>query len=120
MLATDVGFLVYWLVTALHLLPAAWLFKDYDNPILQAWNWSFLALDLVVSFTGLRAYASLRRGARSSEIWATISLAATSASGLMAISFWLIRRDFDIAWWAPNVFLAVYPLPFLRKILRRE
>jgi len=36
-----------------HVIPESYLFKDYDNPILQAWNWSFLPLDLCISFTDL-------------------------------------------------------------------
>jgi hypothetical protein len=39
---TDLGFIAYWLITALKLLPAEGLFNDYINPILVAWNWSFL------------------------------------------------------------------------------
>jgi hypothetical protein len=117
LVATDVGFLVYWGLTALHALPEAWLFKDYDNPLIQAWNWSFFSLDLVVSITGLSAFFLLRRGRPGAAALAVSSLTATVASGLMAISFWAIRRDFDASWWAPNLFLTLYPLPFLRRFL---
>lgn len=51
-LVVDIGFVVYWLVTLLEIVPAPYLFKDYANPILQAWNWSFLPLDLAISATG--------------------------------------------------------------------
>jgi hypothetical protein len=47
-----------------------------------------------------------------------LSLALTSCSGLMAISFWAIRGDFDLSWWLPNLFLLVYPLFFLPGFLR--
>jgi hypothetical protein len=117
MLATDLGFLGYWLLTALHALPPAWLFKDYDNPILQAWNWSFLSLDLVVSVTGILAVTRLRAGRPGASMLALVSLTATSASGLMALSFWIVRRDFDLGWWAPNLFLLVYPIAFLRRFV---
>ena len=117
MLATDIGFLVYWAVTAFHLLPGAWLFKDYEDPRMQAWNWSFLALDLVVSGTGIGAAVMLARRHPGAAAVAVMSLTATAASGLMALSFWTIRRDFDPAWWAPNLFLAVYPLFFARRFL---
>ena len=40
---TDIAF-VYWLVTALHLIPPEFLFQDDTNSILMAWNWSFLPL----------------------------------------------------------------------------
>lgn len=113
MLATDLGFLVYWVVTALHVLPDAWLFKDYDQPVLQSWNWSFLALDLFISFTGLAAVALWRRKDSRAEPLALMSLTLTSTSGLMAVAFWALRRDFDPAWWGPNLFLLLYPLAFL-------
>lgn len=111
MLVTDVGFLAYWLITLLHVLPDAWLFKDYDDPILQSWNWSFLPLDLLISFTGLAALRS--RDAVLARSLAGVSLVLTSCSGLMAISFWALRGDVAWAWWAPNLFLLLYPLPFL-------
>jgi|GEM_PF-3648155 len=37
-LAVDVAFILYWLMTVLHLIPHKWLFKDYDHPVLVAWN----------------------------------------------------------------------------------
>jgi hypothetical protein len=117
MVSTDVGFILYWFVTALHALPGAWLFKDYENPVLQAWNWSFLPLDLVVSATGLLAALASRSRRPSARHLAIISLGLTSASGLMALSFWVLRRDFDPAWWAPNAFLLLYPLAFLPKLV---
>jgi Family of unknown function (DUF5360) len=118
MLATDVGFVGYWLVTAAHLLPAAWLFKDYEDPILQSWNWSFLPLDLLISATGLTALGLARRGDGRATGLALVSLALTSTSGLMAVAFWTLRRDFDPAWWAPNLLLLLYPLAFLPRLLR--
>ena len=41
-LVVDIGFIAYWCITALHLTPVELAFKDYANPILSAWNWSFL------------------------------------------------------------------------------
>lgn len=108
----DVGFIVYWVCAGLHLFPAAWLFKDYDNPILQAWNFSFLPLDLVVSATGIGALACHRTGNRAWEPLALVSLALTFCSGLQAVAFWALRGDFDLTWWLPNLFLVVYPLGF--------
>lgn len=52
-LITDFGFILYWVITLLGIIPPTYLFKDYHNPILSAWNWSFLPLDLFVSITGL-------------------------------------------------------------------
>lgn len=38
-----------------------------------------------------------------------ISLALTSAAGVMALNFYVIRGDFDPAWWLPNLWLALFP-----------
>jgi hypothetical protein len=59
---TDIVFLAYWLVSALHLagvlpIPADWLYADADDPRVVAWNWSFLPLDLAFSLTGLTAHS---------------------------------------------------------------
>lgn len=119
MLATDVGFLGYWAVTALHMLPVAWLFKDYHDPVLQDWNWSFLPLDLFVSLSGLGAVTLSRRADPRAASLALMSLTMTSVSGLMALAFWVLRRDFDPAWWGPNLFLLLYPLFFARRFFAR-
>lgn len=118
MLLTDVGFIVYWVVTGLHLLPPEWLYRDATNALMVDWNWSFLSLDLLVSATGLSALHLARRGVTAARGLVTISLTLTSASGLMALSFWVLRRDFDLGWWLPNVFLLVYPVPYLVRLLR--
>ncbi|MFT3706404.1 MAG: DUF5360 family protein [Archangium sp.] len=113
MVGTDLVFVAYWLATATHAFPPAWLFKDYENATLQSWNWSFLPLDLLVSVLGLTSvWLSRKRDARA-PLFAVLSLALTSVSGLMAIAFWAIRGDFDLAWWAPNLFLLIYPLFFM-------
>ena len=75
-LIVGLGFIAYWAITLAGVIPDEYLFKDYDNPILSAWNWSFLPLDLAIS-----------------------------ASGLTAL-------------WLPNLFLLLYPLWFLPKLMR--
>jgi hypothetical protein len=110
---TDIGFILYWLITLLGVIPASYLFKDYHNPILSAWNWSFLPLDLMISFSGLW---SLRLMSKADPRWknvALISLVLTFASGLMALAFWTIRRDFDLSWWLPNLYLMLYPIYYI-------
>jgi hypothetical protein len=117
LLVTDIGFVVYWLVTAFGALPPQWLFQDYANPLLVAWNWSFAPLDLIASFFGFFALHLLRRH---NPLWgyaALASLMLTMCAGLMALSFWTIRGDFDIAWWLPNVYLLIWPLFFIRKMI---
>lgn len=114
----DVGFVVYWVAAWLHLFPRAYLFKDYANPILQAWNFSFLPLDLLVSATGLGSVWSHGQGDARWRPLALISLTLTMCSGLQALAFWALRGDFDLLWWGPNLFLLIYPLCFLPSVLR--
>lgn len=117
-LVTDIGFILYWLITLLHLIPAEYLFEDYTNPILTAWNWSFLPLDLLVSLTGFTSLYLYRQNNPNWKLIALISLAFTSASGLQAIAFWAIRADFDWTWWLPNLYLLLYPPFFIVALLR--
>jgi hypothetical protein len=117
MLVTDVGFIAYWLITIAHLIPPESLFRDYANPIMVHWNWSFLPLDLLISATGITSLILLKR---KNSVWrqlAIISLTLTSVSGLQAITFWAIAGDFDLWWWAPNLFLLLYPLYFLPRLV---
>lgn len=117
-LLVDFGFIAYWAITALHLIPAPYLYQDYTNPLLVAWNWSFAPLDLAVSFTGLWSLRLWRLGDRRHHQVALLSLALTSASGFQAISFWVARCDFDPLWWTPNLFLLIYPWFFIVPLLR--
>ena len=54
-LITDVGFVIYWLITIFHIIPQEYLFKDYEDSILVAWNWSFTLgfVNLVNGFLSL-------------------------------------------------------------------
>jgi hypothetical protein len=117
-LVVDIGFILYWLVTALQLLPAEYLYTDYNNPILVAWNWSFMPLDLLVSASGLYSiYLWKRKDSRYTGT-ALLSLAFTTASGLQAISFWTIRQEFDLMWWIPNLFLLIYPWFYIPRLVK--
>jgi hypothetical protein len=117
---TDTGFLLYWLITLLHLIPSEYLFKDYNNPILVAWNWSFLPLDLLISLTGFMSIFFYTRKNILWSILALISLTLTFCSGLQAIAFWTISYDFDLIWWLPNLFLLIYPLFFIPQLIRHK
>jgi len=119
-LVTDIGFILYWLITLLHLIPPEYLFQDYTNPILTAWNWSFLPLDLFVSATGLTSLFLYRRGDERWKMIALISLVLTFASGLQAIAFWVLCSDFDPTWWIPNLYLMLYPPFFIVRLLREK
>lgn len=118
MLITDAGLLSYWCVTAIAAagvikIAPEFLFADYSNALVAAWNWSFMPIDVVLSFAGLTSVRLASRDDDRWRHWATISLSLTMCAGLMAISFWTIRADFEPAWWLPNIFLIVWPVPFL-------
>jgi hypothetical protein len=117
--AVDVGFVVYWLITALELIPAEYLYNDYKNPILVNWNWSFFPLDIAVSITGFYSLYLWRKNAPQWLIFALISLVLTSVSGLQAISYWVLAQDFDPNWWIPNLFLLIYPWFFMPKVVKK-
>ncbi|MFE3452205.1 DUF5360 family protein [Nonomuraea sp. NPDC059194] len=116
MLATDVGFVVYFSVTGMGLIPAAWAFADYANPLMADWNWSFLWIDLLASATGLTSLWLLRGGRSRGEPLMLVSLVLTMASGLMAIAFWTLRGDFSLAWWIPNLYLLLFPIPAIVRL----
>jgi hypothetical protein len=118
MVVTDVGFVVYWAVVALALLPPELAYTDYTDPRVVAWNWSFLPIDLVISATGLTSLALLHRAHRAWRGLMVVSLTLTSASGMLAVSYWAVRGEFDPAWWGPNLFLLLYPVPALVWLLR--
>lgn len=118
-LVTDIGFIVYWTITGVHLIPNEYLFKDYNNPILMAWNWSFLPLDLFISATGLTSLYFYRKNRPEWRSLALVSLVLTFCSGLQAIAFWVIRNDFSLTWWVPNLFLLLYPLFFIPGFVKR-
>ena len=118
MLATHVGLFACWLLTALFAIgavsvPGEWLFSDYRDPIVISWNWSFLPLDFVLSVAGIVSISLHVLGDARWLRFAFVSLSMTSCAGLMAISFWIIRGDFDVVWWAINLFLMLWPAPYL-------
>ncbi|MBP3039975.1 DUF5360 family protein [Bacillaceae bacterium Marseille-Q3522] len=107
-------------MTYFHLIPPQYAYKDYSNGLLVVWNWSFFPLDHFISITG---FSSLYFYKRSNEIWrplSLISLVLTSCSGLQAISFWIIKQDFELMWWIPNLFLLIYPLFFIPKLVHKS
>ena len=123
MSVTDFGMLIYWAITAamalgIAAIPSEWLFKDYYDARVVAWNWSFFPLDILLSLTGLWALHLERHKQREWRIWSAVSMTLTVCAGLMAISYWSILGDFDLAWWAPNLFLMLWPLPFLYLLAR--
>ena len=115
----DSGFIIYWFITILNLIPEEYLFKDYKNPLLVAWNWSFFPLDILISFSGFYSIYLYQKQQKRWILIALISLVLTFCSGLQAIAFWTLRTDFDLSWWIPNLFLMIYPTFFIVNILKK-
>jgi hypothetical protein len=119
-LVVDVGFIVYWVLVAFEHIPRAWLFKNHEEPLLIDWSRSFLILYALIAVTGLLTlYLAARRSGKALPM-ALLSLAFSFCAGLQALSFWTLRSDFSWIWWLPNLFLLLYPLPFLLFIVRRS
>ena len=116
-MVVDLGFILYWIITFFQLIPNEYLFNDYKNQILVNWNWSFLPLDIFVSATGFYCLFLYRKANPKWKIFALISLILTSISGLQAISYWILAKEFDLTWWLPNLFLLIYPLFFIPKMI---
>ena len=123
LLLTDLGFITYWSLTALvaaglFRVPPEYLYSDYHNPLVVAWNWSFMPLDIILSLAGLNAVRLQRAGNPSWRGWTIFSLSLTFCAGLMAISFWAIRGDVDVTWWTVNLALMIWPWLYLPTLIR--
>ena len=122
---TDIAFILYWAVAGLALtnvveLPSEWMYANYDQPDVIAWNWSFFPMDIAFSYFGLKAVGAARRGDAVWRSYAIVSLTLTMAAGGMAVSYWTLLKEFDPAWFLPNLALVVWPLFFMRDLLTRE
>ncbi|QIP87287.1 YvaD family protein [Streptomyces sp. Tu 2975] len=128
MLVTDVAFLVYWTASLLTLIPARHAYKDFDDPVMSDWNYSFLPLDVAASATGLAALYLLRgsggeRSGHHRASWRSlmlVSLTLTSTAGLQAVVFWALRGDWSVTWWVPNLFLLLFPIPSIVLLMRQD
>lgn len=121
MLVTDVGFLLYWSVALLNLIPPEHAYKDYRDPVMSDWNYSFLPLDVAASVTGLASLYLAGSARRRHDLHLPLmllSLALTSAAGLQAVSFWALRSDWSLVWWIPNFLLFAFPVPAIVYVLR--
>lgn len=119
----DVLMLAYWAVTALAAaglvaLPPSALYKGYDQPVMVAWNWSFMPLDVAFALAGLASVRLARAGDARWRGFAIVSLTLTMCAGGMAVGFWTLTRDFDPDWWVPNLVLLLAPLAWLPRLLR--
>ncbi|QIB48727.1 YvaD family protein [Streptomyces aureoverticillatus] len=127
MLVTDLGFLAYWSAALLALIPAEYAYKDYGDPVMSDWNYSFLPLDVAASATGLASLYLCRRERRDGRphriAWRPlmlVSLTLTSTAGLQAVVFWALRGDWSPTWWIPNLALLLFPVPAIARLLRRD
>ena len=120
----DGAMLVYWGVAALAAvgvvaLPRAVMYDGYGTPVIDAWNWSFAPLDLLLAVTGVAAVRAARRHSPHWRGLAIVSLTLTGCAGGMAVSFWALRGEFDAAWWLPNLALVAVALVFVPRLLAR-
>lgn len=125
MLATDWLLLTYWFVTALvamglFAIPEGYLFKDYYDPRVVAWNWSFFPLDVVFAVLGIYAARLFSKADPRWFGYALVSAALTFCAGFMAICYWLILGDFDPSWWIPNLIIAAWPVWFVPRLIEAQ
>lgn len=103
---TELGIVAYWVLAGamscgLVHIPPEWMYSNYRDPAVVAWNWSFFPIDVLFAVTGLTARYFHRAPARLADV----SLSLMFCAGLMALSYWTIRREFDAFWWAANLWL---------------
>jgi Ni,Fe-hydrogenase I cytochrome b subunit len=119
-LFTDIGLVLYWVLTLGHFIPESYLFKDNHNPLLMIWYWSFLPLDLLVVATGFTALFFKRYKDDSWTTWAIVSLTITFGTGLQALIFWYLKNEFDPVWCIPNLYLTLYPIYFIHQLSKDD
>lgn len=106
---TEIAMLLYWVlagVLALDLIKIdpALMYSDYQNPRVVAWNWSFFPIDVAFAISGLAARFWITSGSLRYKLEITAAVLMICAGG-MAISYWSITGEFDLTWWAMNIWL---------------
>ena len=114
LLLTDAGMLLYWLIVFLDALSLIalnpeYMYSDYQNPLMVAWNLSFLPIDVAFALSGLVALL-YPLSQKTKETLITISLTLMFCAGVMALSFWIILEDFNLFWWGVNLWLMALPI----------
>lgn len=111
---TEIGMLAYWLIalamlTGWQIIPPDQMYSDHADPVMVAWNWSFLPLDLGFAVLGLYGRFSVADPARKRQV-ELVALTLMFCAGLMALSFWSLRQWFDPLWWGLNLWLVLLPV----------
>jgi len=106
---TEVGMTVYWVfavfvIVGLINVPPEYMYSDYQNPIIVSWNWSFFPIDILFAALGLFGRFG-KSSPHHKQMLSTASLSLMFCAGLMAISFWLIKGEYDPFWWGINLWL---------------
>ena len=81
----DWSMLLYWSLISLAALsmitlPASMMYDGYSTPMIDAWNWSFASLDVLLALLGLITFAS-----------------------------WAVEGEFNPSWWIQNLLLMILP-----------
>lgn len=123
LLVTDILFTAYWAISGLVVaglvtVPTEYLFSDYHNEYVFAWNWSFFPLDLLFALTGFLAVYLYNKNHPNWFGMMILSMVLTFCAGFMAVSYWAIRLEFDMNWWIPNLALVFWPLYFLPRVFK--
>lgn len=118
---TEIGMLAYWLLaTALVIglvsIPPEYMYSDYENPLVVAWNWSFLPIDIAFAVLGLMS-RFMRLPTALAHKLALIGATLMFCAGIMAISFWTMTGEFDPLWWGLNLWLVLLSLTTLKALL---
>ena len=121
----DWSMLAYWSVALLACLgmlklPASSMYAGYGTALIDAWNWSFAPIDVAFAATGLGSVVLARRGDARWMGLAIISATLTFCAGAMAIAFWAIAGEFDLAWWLPNLLLSAVGLYWAGRLTQRN
>ena len=108
---TEGGMILYWIFASMValewiLVSPEYMYSDYSDPTVVAWNWSFFPLDMTFAVTGL--YGRFGKMAASRQAMLSIfSLSLMFCAGLMAISFWIVVGSYDAFWWGINLWLVI-------------
>ena len=108
---TEIGMLAYWLLAGALVLQLvsvdpSLMYSDYQNPLVVAWNWSFLPIDVAFAVIGLTARFGSATGVLRFKLQ-TVAAVLMLCAGLMAISYWTITGEFSLTWWAMNIWLII-------------